>query len=105
MATAKRLYGPAQPATSDTSLYDPPAAGSVLTGVLLTNTTGSVATATLAIGTTATAANRLLDGVSVPANDSIFVPMSIPLVDADVVYGKQGTSTALNFTLVGLDLT
>lgn len=103
--SVKRLYGPAAVTAGNVAVYNPPAAGAILTEILVTNVTGTAATITLAIGTTATPANCFLNGISVPASDTLRIPIYLPLLDADVINVIGGIASALNLTLSGVDLT
>ena len=100
---AKRLYGTAQPTTTAATVYDPPAAGCVLKQVYIQNATGTSATMTISIGTDA-AATRIMDAQSVPANGFLIIDVWIPLVDADIIQAKQGTTGACTLTLSGVEL-
>lgn len=97
-----RVYGPAQPATTNATLYTVPGATTAtVQSVTVTNTTGTAATITLALnGTSDTAANHwLLSAYSVPASGFVHIPCWDILAAADTIQGKQGTSTALTVTI------
>lgn len=102
---AKRLYGPAQPATSNTTLYTADAK-TLLTNIHVVNTTGADATFKLAVnGSAATAASQITPSMTVPANGSYDwngEASGIPLEAADTIQGLQGTSAALTVTISGV---
>ncbi len=97
--TPTRIYGPAQPGTTNATLYT--ASGNVVVKeILLSNTSASAATVTLAINAAATtAANQIVPALSVPANSIIILAVSIPLVNTDTIQGLQGTSAAVTVTI------
>lgn len=103
MADAGSLvYGPAQPGTTNGTLYTVPGATTAhVKSVKVVNTTGTAATITLALnGTAATAANHwLFSAYSVPANGFVHVETYEALAAADTIQGLQGTSAALTVTI------
>lgn len=106
VATVKRLYGPAQPATTNATLYTVPAiTKTIVKEIIISNTTATAATISLAInGTAATAANLFLSGYSIPANDVRVFSLSTSLgTAADTVQGLQGTASALTVTISGVE--
>lgn len=105
-ATIKRLYGPAQPGTTNATLYtNASGAGGIVKSIALANTTALAATINIAInGTSATAANCILFQVSVPASDSVFISnLFIPVANTDTIQGLQGTTSAITVTIGGVD--
>lgn len=106
--TAARLYGPAQPGTTNATLYTSAASTqTIVKSVTLVNTTGTAATITLAInGTSDTAANHwLLSAYSVPPNGFVHIPVWEVLEATDTIQGKQGTSAAITATISGVKVT
>lgn len=97
------VYGPAQPGTTNATLYTVPGSTQAhVQSVIVVNTTGSAATLTLALnGTSDTAANHwLFSAYSVPANGFVHVTGLVASLDAaDTITGKQGTSSALTVTI------
>lgn len=95
-----RLYGPAQPTTSDAIIYT--AGRDVrVQKLLVANTTGAEASLTLALGTTATAANLLVPAKTFGANSLTVVDLDLDLVSGEALHAKQGTLNALTITIVG----
>lgn len=103
--TAKRLYGPAQPSTSNGTLYTAPAAGAVVLNIHITNTTTADATISLGIaGSAATAANQFLSTKTVPANGGTYDWSGfLALGNAETIQGVQGTSSALTVIISGYE--
>ncbi len=104
-ATPKRMYF-GTPATTDATLYTAPSVtpGAIVKQILLVNTTATAATVTLALnGTAATAANQILAAVSVAANQVITLDCSQVLNSGDTIHGLQGTSSACNVLISGLE--
>jgi hypothetical protein len=99
--TASRVYGPAQPGTTNGTLYTVPGATTAtLRNIHIANTTASAATISLAInGTAATAANCFLSGLSIPANGSYDWSGFLVLATTDTLQGLQGTTGALTVTV------
>lgn len=96
------IYGPAQPGTTNATLYTVPGATQAhIKSVKVVNTTASAATITLALnGTSDTAANHwLFSAYSVPANGYIHVETFESLDAGDTITGKQGTGSALTVTI------
>jgi hypothetical protein len=99
-----RIYGPAQPGTSNATLYTVPAVTTVVVrSIHVCNTTGTAATISLAInGTAATAANCWLSALSIPANGSYDWSGFLHLSTTDTIQGLQGTANALTVTINGV---
>ena len=104
--TIKRMYGPAQPATTNATLYTVPGATTAaIRNIHITNTTGTAATISLSInGTAATVANCIIAAESVPANGSYDWSGFIGLAAADTIQGLQGTLSALTVTISGVEV-
>ena len=103
--TAKRLYGPAQPGTSSTTLYTVPASTTaILRNIRISNTTATAATITMSIGADA-AATRLMSGVSIAANSVYDWSGFIVLATTETLRALQGTSAALTVTVSGVEVT
>ena len=96
-----RIYGPAQPGTTNATLYTVGAAATaVVRSIHICNTTGTAATISLAInGTAATAANCWLSALSIPANGSYDWSGFLHLSANDTLQGLQGTTSALTVTI------
>ena len=99
-----RIYGPAQPGTTNATLYTVPAATTVVVrNIHICNTSGSAATISLAInGTAATAANCWLSALSIPANGSYDWSGFLHLSTTDTIQSLQGTASALTVTISGV---
>lgn len=102
--TAARVYGPAQPGTSNGTLYTVPADTQLIVrSIHACNTTGASATLSLAInGTAATAANCWLEAYPVQADDTYDWSGMLVLEAADTIQGLQGTSGAITVTISGV---
>jgi len=94
-----RLYGPAQPTTSDTVLYTAPSA-TWITHIWAANTSGSAATLTLDVNT-AGVAYRLVPTISIPANTVFVIEGRYYLDAAEIIRGLQGTSGAITVHIIG----
>ena len=105
--TAKRLYGPAVPGTTDTTLYTVPGATTtVIRNIEITNTTAAAATFNLAINATAaTAANCFKFATSIPAGGTYSWSGFIALATTDTLRALQGTASALTFEVSGVEIT
>lgn len=105
--TPKRLYQ-GQPGTAETTLYTVPASTStIVKEIILTNTTTTVAAASISAvpsGGTAGAANRIIAGFSIAANDTKIVPLSTVLNTGDFLSGLQGTASAITVTISGVEM-
>lgn len=100
----KRLYGPAQPGATSTTLYTVPAAKkTTLEYIHAINTTGAAQTVTIAIGASITAALSILSAYSIPATGIFTLPCEISLVAAETVLGLQSSATAITVTLNGTE--
>ncbi len=99
-----RIYGPAQPGTTNATLYTVPAATTVVVrNIHVCNTTAANATISLATnGTAATAANCWLTALSVPANSSYDWSGFLHLSATDTLQALQGTASALTVTISGV---
>lgn len=101
MATSLRPYGPAQPGTSNATLYTA-AAVTIVRNIHVVNTTASAATITIALGGTSdTAANHFLSALSIPENGSYDWSGFLHVPNGGTITGKQGTSAALTVTISG----
>jgi hypothetical protein len=104
--TETRLYGPAYPATSATTVYTTPAAvTTIIKQVVLANTTGSAATVTLRIVPTgqATAAQySIAEAVSIAPNSTVTLDLAQVLNPGDFITAHQGTSSAVAVTISGV---
>lgn len=104
MDDAARFYGPAQPGTSNATLYTvPDGYKAILRNLHFCNTTASGATISLAInGTAATAANCLYEAFPVAADSAYPWPCFIVLEPGDTLQGLQGTGSAITLTISGV---
>lgn len=104
--TAKRLAGPTQPGTSTGTLYTVPASTTtILRNIHVANNTAAAVTFTLAIGTAATAANRLYDAVSIPANSTLDWSGFLVLAAAETLQALASAGTSLTVTVSGVEVT
>ncbi len=108
MGTPKRLVGPLQLANSNALLYTAP---SYIPSTMLTvirkihffNADSVARTVTVAIGTGATAANRLLDAYSIPANTPYDLWGPFTLGQAETLYGFASAATVVDCTVDGIE--
>jgi hypothetical protein len=102
--TAARAYGPAQPGTSNGTLYTVPTDYQfIVRNIHACNTTSSAATLSVGLnGTAATAANCLLSALSIPAYSTYDWSGFLCLEAADTIQSLQGTSGALTVTISGV---
>ena len=96
-----RVYGPAQPTTSNTTLYTAPAPKRI-TDICVSNTTGSAATITLQMNGS-TASKRFLPAAAVPANTLWVIHAEIDLDATNTIQGLQGTSGAITVIINAID--
>lgn len=96
------FYGPAQPGTSNGTLYTVPVGKiAVVKTIHATNVTATAATVTMSIGGS-TDADMFFKGLSVPANDSYDWPgQELVLEAGDTIEGLQGTSAAISLVITG----
>jgi hypothetical protein len=99
-----RLYGPAQPGTSNDTLYTAATAGgAVIRNIHVANGTALWAAFSLSInGTSATAANCFYVNFMVPPYGIHDASVSIPLANGDTLQGHQETASALTITVSGV---
>ena len=99
-----RIYGPAQPAATNATLYTVPTLTSVIVrNIHICNTTATAATISLSInGTAATAANCWMSALSIPANSVFDWSGFMHLSAADTIQGLQGTASALTVIINGV---
>ena len=98
-----RIYGPAQPGTTDSTIYTVSTGTVVVRNIHICNTTASDATISLAIdASAATAANCLLSGLTIPANSAYDWSGFLHLDNADTLHALQGTASALTVTISGV---
>jgi hypothetical protein len=98
---ATRFYGPAQPGTSNGTLYTVAASKiAVIKALHIANVTASAATITLSISGS-TDATMWLKEFSVPANSTYDWTGELALAAADTIQGLQGTSAALTVVISG----
>lgn len=99
-----RIYGPAQPATTNATLYTVPALTTVVVrNIHICNTTATAATINLAIDAAATtAASCWLEELSIPANSVYDWSGFLHLDAADTLQALQGTASALTMTISGV---
>lgn len=102
---AKKMFE-GQPGTADTLLYTAPAAGAIVRGIHIANTTANAATITLGLnaGAALAVANHFLSTFSIPANGS-YDWSGFAVLDASAtIRALQGTASALTATISGVEL-
>ena len=98
-----RLYGPAQPGTTNATIYTVSAGTVVVRNIHICNTTATAATISLAINASAaTAANCFLSALTIPANGTLDWSGFLHLSTADTLQALQGTASALTVTISGV---
>jgi hypothetical protein len=111
--TSKRFYGPAQPGTTATNLFQVAVSRrAVLRHIVIANTTDLDAWVSFSIGTTGidTAASRIADKLQVPAISTnshglIDWEPGLVLEAAEYLVAKQQTASALTVTVSGVEIT
>jgi hypothetical protein len=104
--TAKRMYGPAQPGTSTTTLYTVPAlTTSIVRNIHVANTATVAKTITFGFGgTAATAANLFAGAVSIPANTTYDWSGFLVMIAADTITALQETATSCTVIISGVEV-
>lgn len=97
----KSLFGGTLGTTSAT-LYTAPATPgyAIITEIILANKTATVATATI----TRNGIN-IVAAKSVPANDSLVIPLKTIVGAGEIVAGLSGTASAIDCTISGIEVT
>src|SRR4051794_8825061 len=103
--TLKRLAGPTLLTASAATVYTVPAlTTATVRNIHVCNETGTAATFTLSLGTDG-AGKRLYKAVSIPANESLEVGLSLVLAAAEILQAYSGTASALTLTMSGVEST
>lgn len=103
--TAKRLFGPALLTNAAATKYTVPAATTaIIRNIHIANTTGTAATFTMSIGADA-AGTELFTAVSIAANTTVILPVFLVMAAAEILQAYSGTTSALNLTLSGVEVT
>ena len=112
VASPRQLYQ-GQPGTTVGTLYTAPAASAnvtspsataYITEIVIANTTASAATISLYIGGSA-AANAILSGLSIAANDTkILTGLKTAIPAGATIQALQGTAAAITLTLSGVEV-
>lgn len=99
--TPTRFYGPAQPGTTNGTLYTVGAAKvAVVKSLHIANVTALAATITLSVNGS-TDATMWLKEFSIPANSTYDWTGELALAAADTIQGLQGTDSALTVVISG----
>lgn len=97
--TAKKLYA-GTPGTTSTTLYTAPASTkTIVKSVVIGNTTGTNATLTVNF-----AGIGLINAYSVAPNDTVVIDLSLVLETGETITALQGTSSALNVHVSGVEV-
>jgi hypothetical protein len=97
--TAKVLFRGAATTTVGTTLYTVPASTTtVVTSIIVTNTSASAGTYTLALGGT-----NLATTVAVGGNDSTVIDMKQTLIATNTITGGA-SATSINFHISGVEI-
>jgi fructose-specific phosphotransferase system component IIB len=104
---SKKLYW-GTPGTTEATLYTVPASTSTFVKeIWLCNTTSAAATFSLSIvnsGGTAGTSNRIIAAKSIPANDIVVIACQEHMDTGDFISGLQGTSSAINVRITGVEV-
>lgn len=96
--TSKSLYRGAA-ATSNTTLYTVPSATTtIVTEIVVTNTSSSIATYTVNLNGIAIASSATVNG-----NDSSIIQVKQPIAATQIVSGSASTSS-VNFHIAGVEV-
>ena len=97
--TSKTLFRGAATTSTGTTLYTVPSATTtVVTNIIVTNTSGSAQTFTLGLGGT-----NLATAVTVGANDSTVLDMKQVLTATQTITGGA-SATTINFHIAGVEI-
>jgi hypothetical protein len=97
-----RLGGPVQlGATTTTICTAATGFAEVLKQIVICNTDTVDRTVTLAVGSAATAANRLMSGLPIGANDTIVFDTAVVLAAGETLEGLSDTADKVTVTVVG----
>lgn len=110
MPVAYKILGQSAPAnTSNADLYTCPASTqTVISSIVICNTTGLDATARVFIRNNAAAAatsNAIIYDVTIPANGTASYSLGITIDASDVITIRSGTASALTFSAFGSETT
>lgn len=101
--TPKRLYGPAQLASSAATVYTVPASTTaILRYMIFTNTTGTDRSITVSVGADA-AATRIISAVTIPTGGFIEWAGFIPMTAGEVVQASAAVATAITAVICGVE--
>jgi hypothetical protein len=97
-----RLGGPTQLGTTTTTICTAATGyAEILKQIVICNTDTVDRTVTLAVGSAATAANRLMSGLPIGANDTIVFDTAIVLAAGETLQGLSDTGSKVTVTVVG----
>lgn len=92
--------------TTETTVYTVPGATSaIIKEIVIANNTASAATLQISVVPSAGTAgdtNRIVNGVSFPANSISTIDLMIVMATGDFISIKQGTASALTCTISGV---
>jgi hypothetical protein len=98
-ATAKRLYG-GVPNTTSSTIYTVPSGKTVIVkNITICNTTGSSALITVWCAGVA-----IINALSVAANDTVVLDLSLVLNANETITANQGTTNAIHLTISGVEV-
>ena len=90
---------------SNSTIYTVPGTTTGIVKILwITNTTASDVTIELWLGAATGDANKLMDGVTIPANDFVQVFTDIGLAATETIQAKGSTNLALSVTATGAEI-
>jgi hypothetical protein len=97
--TALKLYA-GTPSTSSATLFtSPTSTKTIVKCIVIGNTTSTVATITLGF-----AGTNLITAYSVDPNDTVTIDLSLVLEASETITGLQGTASALNVHISGVEV-
>lgn len=104
--TPTRFCAPTALTGTEATLYTAPTGSgleAVIRNIHVCNTQGEDRAVTMAIGSTGTAANLLLSGVVVPANDAVTFDVYIGMNTAETLRAFASLSGGLTVTVMGVE--
>lgn len=87
--------------TSSTTLYTVPGSTTtIVKEIVLCNKTGSAATATITFD-----GKNIVAAKSIPANDTLVIPLSSVIAAGKIIAGLAGTASAIDYYISGVEVT
>lgn len=107
MAFTEKLLGQSTilSASNSTVLTVAASTTAVIKTIWITNTTTSDVTIEMWVGAAAGDANKLMDGVTIPASDFLVVHTYMPVETTQTLQAKGSTNVALSVSVFGASIT